>query len=153
MTLHVLYTRAIKKSKPILIREKLRIWFPSISIFDDWLLTKYYVAKLFRKSPFIKRRIHLELRTTQQLSNKSIKIIIQLFIKKIIHFMFPWKKTYRFTTLATCIYTAAFAFLYYLTCTVIILYLSKLTDLTSILKYYIETVLNIGRMIVSFLSY
>jgi hypothetical protein len=53
---------------------------------------------------------------------------------------------FRFTTMATCTYTVAIVFLYYLACTFIFFYTSRTVGHISFLKHYIESTLNIGEI-------
>jgi len=58
-----------------------------------------------------------------------------------------WDDDFHFTTIATCTYTVAVVFLYYLSCTFVFLYVSQTTGYISFVKYYIETTFNIGMRI------
>ncbi len=58
-----------------------------------------------------------------------------------------WDDDFRFTTMATCTYTVAVIFLYYLACTLVFLYISRTTGHISFVRYYIGTTFNIGKRI------
>jgi len=49
-----------------------------------------------------------------------------------------WDNDFPFTTIATCTYTVAIVFLYYLACTLVFLYIPSV-------RYYIDTTFNIGK--------
>lgn len=87
----------------------------------------YYVSELFRQRGD----------TTDEKKNRTA-------IKRFIHYLYPWSDQFRFSTIATCTYTVAIVFLYYLAITFGFLYLSRMTGYMSTLKNFIEYILRIG---------
>jgi len=71
-------------------------------------------------------------------------------VKQFLDSIYHWDDDFRFTSMATCTYTVAFVFLYYLACTLVFLYISRTTGHISFVRYYIETTFNIGKKIFFF---
>ncbi len=76
-----------------------------------------------------------------ELQKQASQSRVKQFIGKIYH----WDDDFRFTTMATCTYTVAIVFLYYLACTFVFLYISRTTGHIAFIRYYIESTLNIGK--------
>ncbi|CAF5136422.1 unnamed protein product, partial [Rotaria magnacalcarata] len=64
-------------------------------------------------------------------------------IKKFFDTFYRWDDDFRFTTIATCTYTVAIVFLYYLACTFVFLYTSRTSGHISFIKSYIEYSANV----------
>ncbi|CAF4415024.1 unnamed protein product [Rotaria sp. Silwood2] len=75
--------------------------------------------------------------------SKQQNVNKQSSIKKFLEFFYNWDDDFRYTTIATCTYTVAFVFLYYLACTSVFLYMSRTKGHITFIKSYIEYSANI----------
>ena len=66
-------------------------------------------------------------------------------VRKFFRSIYQWDDDFRFTTMATCTYTVAIVFLYYLACTFVFLYVSRTTGHFAFVRYYIESSFEIGK--------
>ena len=128
------------------------IWSAEMVQTDEFSFAKFYVKKLFRKSlRTYRKKIKISLKIDQEnlvdheheenlRKKQQIKQSrVQWFFQQI----YKWDDDFRFTTMATCTYTVALVFLYYLACTFVFLYISRTTGHFSFLRYYVESLLNI----------
>ena len=128
------------------------IWLAPIAQFDESEFAKYYVTKLFRRNYSPKEanyRSDADLNIFKNYKREfaTRRKVHSSFIRRILKNIYDWEDHFRYTTLATCSYTVAFVFLYYLACTFVFLYISRTTGYLLFLRYYLRTVLNIGKMI------
>ncbi len=117
---------------------------------DESAFAKYYVQKLFRRNRRATQQAYstdVNIDTMQdheheaELQRNAKPSRVKQFFDSIYH----WDNDFRFTTMATCTYTVAMIFLYYLACTLVFLYISRTTGHISFIRHYIETTLNIGK--------
>ncbi|CAF4181382.1 unnamed protein product [Rotaria sp. Silwood2] len=143
-----LCVRFVYDSIYVPIKKKKSIWSAPIVQTDELEFVKYYVTKLFRRNRHISRM------NTQQYTNTNNLIdyehetyqenlINQSRVKKFLNFFYNWSDDFRFTTIATCTYSVAFVFLYYLACTFFFLYTSRTTGHMTFIRSYIEHSANV----------
>ncbi|CAF4408462.1 unnamed protein product, partial [Rotaria sp. Silwood2] len=144
-----LCVRFVYDSIYILLKEKQSIWSAFISPLDKLEQTKYYVAKLLRRRYSSSSLIINQQNTMTNNQNdkehksKQQNVNKQSSIKKFLEFFYNWDDDFRYTTIATCTYTVAFVFLYYLACTSVFLYMSRTKGHITFIKSYIEYSANI----------
>ncbi|CAF0734551.1 unnamed protein product [Rotaria sordida] len=143
-----LCVRFVYDSIYVPVKKKKSIWSAPIAQLDESEFAKYYVTKLFRRNrptsqiiirqnPNTDSLIDYEHETNQQ------NVINQSRIKKFFDFFYYWDDDFRFTTIATCTYTVAIVFLYYLACTFVFLYIARTTGHISFIRSYIEHSANV----------
>ncbi|CAF4670266.1 unnamed protein product [Rotaria sp. Silwood1] len=130
----------IKNKKNILLTPDLE--------FDELKFAQYYVTKLLRRNcpayrTNTKKTTNINNQTAHEYQSKQQNINNQSCIKKCFNYFYHWDDDFHFTTIATCTYTVAFVFLYYITCTFIFLYLSRASGLISLIRSYIEHSANV----------
>ncbi|CAF3690473.1 unnamed protein product [Rotaria sordida] len=130
------------------LKKKQSIWTASVVQQDEFEFSKYYVTKLFRRNLEEKQQRYQKIMSSNDLNNQlhgipSKKKVYPSRVKKFFNWIYPWHEDFRFTTIATCTYTVALVFLYYLACTFVFLYVSRTTGHTAFIRYYIESTLNI----------
>ncbi|CAF1043599.1 unnamed protein product [Adineta steineri] len=118
-----LFVRFAYDSIYIPIKKKQSVWSSPITQSDEYSFAKYYVTKLFRRNPSF----------NQQVYSKD-----ESYIKKCLHSIYHWNNDFHFTTIAICTYTVAIIFLYYLSYTIILRYIS-------FVNYYTGTIFNINK--------
>jgi hypothetical protein len=64
--------------------------------------------------------------------------------KKLLDSIYIWDDNFRFSVMIVSTYTIAAVFLFYLACTFVFLYLSRITTLIAFIKFYIQLSTNIG---------
>ncbi|CAF4063529.1 unnamed protein product, partial [Adineta steineri] len=142
--------RCIYDSIYIPFKKKTSIWISPIVQSDESEFAKYYVTKLFRRNTQ-----SIPITSCQNLNTNPDNLddhvheadlqnkMNQSRVKKFFDSIYQSDDDFRFTTIATCTYTVAIVFLYYLACTFVFLYLSRTTGHISYLKFYIETTFDI----------
>jgi hypothetical protein len=66
------------------------------------------------------------------------------WFKKLLDSIYIWDNNFRFSVMIVSTYTIAAVFLFYLACTFVFLYLSRITTLIAFIKFYIQLSTNIG---------
>ncbi|CAF3644565.1 unnamed protein product [Rotaria sp. Silwood1] len=143
-----LCVRFIYDSLYVPIKKNKSIWSASIVQSDESEFAQYYVTKLFRRNRSISRILpqqntNMDNLIDYQYETNQQNINNQSRIKKFFDFFYYWDDDFRFTTIATCTYSVAFVFLYYLACTFFFLYTSRTTGHISFIRYYIEHSANV----------
>ncbi|CAF3157984.1 unnamed protein product, partial [Rotaria sp. Silwood2] len=144
-----LCVRFVYDSIYIPLKEKQSIWSAFISPLDELEKAKYYIAKLLRRRYSSSSLIINQQNTMTNNQNdkehksKQQNVNKQSSIKKFLEFFYNWDDDFRYTTIATCTYTVAFVFLYYLACTSVFLYMSRTKGHITFIKSYIEYSANI----------
>ncbi|CAF1115140.1 unnamed protein product [Rotaria sordida] len=123
--------RFVYDSIYVSLKTKQSIWLVSNVEFNELKYSKYYVTKLLRRNRSLSQII-----TQQNVTNQSR-------LREFFNFFFYWDDSFRFTTIATCTYTVAFTFLYYLACTFVFLYTSRSIGHISFIRSYIEYSANV----------
>ncbi|CAF4013125.1 unnamed protein product, partial [Rotaria sordida] len=123
--------RFVYDSIYVSLKTKQSIWLVSNVEFNELEYSKYYVTKLLRRNRSLSQII-----TQQNVTNQSR-------LREFFNFFFYWDDSFRFTTIATCTYTVAFTFLYYLACTFVFLYTSRSIGHISFIRSYIEYSANV----------
>jgi hypothetical protein len=117
--------------------------------FDESEFAKYYITRLFRRnhhSSQTRSKINEQDSNTDNHKNDvEVKTNTYQYIKKWCLSIYHWDDDCRSTTMATCTYTVAIIFLYYLTCTFVFLYVSRALDPISFLRSYLEVIFDIGK--------
>ncbi|CAF1180370.1 unnamed protein product [Rotaria sp. Silwood1] len=130
------------------LKKNQSIWSAPVVQQDEYEFAKYYVAKLFRQNFEQKQKRFEKFRIINKLdqqipTTKTKKKIYPSRVKNFFNSIYHWDENFRFTTIATCTYTVAIVFLYYLACTFVFLYISRTTGHTLFLRYYIQSMINI----------
>ncbi|CAF1562766.1 unnamed protein product [Rotaria magnacalcarata] len=132
------------------IKKNLSIWTAPVVQQDELEFSKYYVTKLFRKNQKLKQQAYqrmtpLAKRTGDVTTNRPTEEEMKKSpLKKFFaQYIYRWDEDFRFTTIATCTYTVAIVFLYYVACTFVFLYISRTTGHISFIRYYLESTLDI----------
>ncbi|CAF3528746.1 unnamed protein product [Rotaria sp. Silwood1] len=130
------------------LKKNQSIWSAPVVQQDEYEFAKYYVAKLFRQNFEQKQKRFEKFRIINKLdqqipTTKTKKTIYPSRVKNFFNSIYHWDENFRFTTIATCTYTVAIVFLYYLACTFVFLYISRTTGHTLFLRYYIQSMINI----------
>jgi hypothetical protein len=131
-------------------KKKQSIWSAPVAQPDESAFAKYYVTKLFRRNVRFYQRTYAADVNIDELDDFEYEAELQKKanqsrVKTFFDWIYHWDDDFRFTTMATCTYTVAMIFLYYLACTLVFLYISRTTGHISVVRYYIETTFNIGR--------
>ncbi len=131
-------------------KKKQSIWSSPVAQPDESAFAKYYVTKLFRRNIRSYQRAYAADVNIDELDDFEHEAELQRKanqsrVKKFFDWIYHWDDDFRFTTIATCTYTVAIIFLYYLACTFVFLYASKTTDHMSFIAYYIEMIFNISK--------
>ena len=147
-----LCVRFIYDSVYVPMRKKRTIWSAPVVELDDSEYSKYYVTKLFRRNhrsqriaPVQDEKVKLENLVDYEHDVELQNTINRSRVKKFFDHIYHSNNDFRFTTIATCTYTVAIVFLYYLACTFAFLYLSRTAGHISFLKFYIESTFNVGK--------
>ncbi|CAF4805664.1 unnamed protein product, partial [Rotaria socialis] len=119
-------------------KKKECIGSPSSEKSDELQFAKYYVRKLLSRN-----RRSLSQTKPEQTKNINRLDSLKSTIGKYLDSIYHWDDDFRFTTIATCTYTVAFTFLYYLTCTFIFVYTSRSTGHIESMRSYIERSVNV----------
>jgi hypothetical protein len=142
-----LCVRFIYDSIFIPIREKRSIWSSPVVQSDESQFAEYYVLKLFRRNVRSKKRF-MRQQSAQRNSTDRYRLLSIISegtrLQQLFDHIYQWDDDFQFSTLATCTYTVAIVFLYYLTCTFTFLYLSRTTAHISLLKLFIEYTFQTG---------
>ncbi|CAF0929613.1 unnamed protein product [Adineta ricciae] len=145
-----LCVRFIYDSVYVPMRKKRTIWSAPVVELDDSEYSKYYVTKLFRRNhrsqrivPAQNEKVKLENLVDYEHDAEVQNTINRSRVKKFFDHIYHSNNDFRFTTIATCTYTVAIVFLYYLACTFAFLYLSRTAGHISFLKFYIESTFNV----------
>ncbi|CAF4774680.1 unnamed protein product, partial [Rotaria sp. Silwood1] len=115
-----LCVRFVYDSIYIPLKEKQSIWSVSISLLTELEQAKYHITKLLRRRYFSSSLIITQQNTMTNTQNdkehksKQQNVNKQSSIKKFLESFYNWDDDFRYTTIATCTYTVAFVFLYYL---------------------------------------
>ncbi|CAF4947868.1 unnamed protein product, partial [Rotaria magnacalcarata] len=118
-------------------KKKESIWSPSSKESDELQFAKYYVRKLLsRNCRSLSQTTPEKAKNINRLD--SLKSTIGEYLDSIYH----WDDDFRFTTIATCTFTVAFTFLYYLACTFIFMYTSRTAGHIEFMRSYIERSVN-----------
>ncbi|CAF4048403.1 unnamed protein product, partial [Rotaria sordida] len=131
-----LCVRFVYDSIYVSVKKKKSIWSTPHVQFDELEFAKYYVTKLLRRNCPLYRTNTKQKSKQQNVTNRSL-------IKKFFDSFYYWDEDFHFTTIATCTYTVAFVFLYYLACTFIFLYLSRPAGVIPFLRSFIENSANV----------
>ncbi|CAF1214242.1 unnamed protein product [Adineta steineri] len=123
-----LFVRFAYDSIYVPIKMKKSIWTMSDEETNESKMAKFYVTKLFRRKLIMKNN-----------TNKNC----QQYFRKFLKFIFKWQDDIYCTTMVICTYTVASIFLYYLACTFVFLYLSRITEYISFINSYIPSSINI----------
>ncbi|CAF4499532.1 unnamed protein product [Rotaria socialis] len=132
------------------IKKNLSIWIAPVVQQDELEFSTYYVKKLFRKNLKAKQKEHQRMTalakrkgdvvTDRQTEEEMKRSPLKKFFDEHIY---RWDEDFRFTTIATCTYTVAIVFLYYVACTFVFLYISRTTGHISFIRYYLESTLDV----------
>ena len=145
-----LFVRFFYDSIYLPLKRKGSIWSPPIGEDDEVSFARAYVTQLLsrghRSQPMAPEQSKPSRASTESpeevlTADKSDRARVQ----KVLDSIYQWNDNFRFSTMATCTYTVAFVFLYYLTCSFIFLYVSRTTGHTSSLKAFVEYMLQIGQ--------
>ncbi|UJR37331.1 hypothetical protein I4U23_030039 [Adineta vaga] len=145
-----LCVRFIYDSIYVPYRKQRSIWSAPIAQLDECEFSKYYVTKLLRRNRRF-QQISLGQNEKTNLDNlidheheaQMQNTLNQSRVKRFFDCIYHSDDDFRFTTIATCTYTVAVVFLYYLACTFVFLYLSRTAGHISFLKFYIESTFNV----------
>ena len=143
-----LCVRFVYDSIYVPLKKKQSIWLSPVAQLDEYAFAKFYVTRLFRRNVHTARRADLEEVDIDDLidyehENRSQAKRKPSKIKKYLNEIYTWNDDFRFTTIATCTYTVAVVFLYYLACTLVFLYTSRTAGHISFIRHYIESTLHI----------
>lgn len=136
------------------IKKKQTIWTAPVVQTDEIAFAKFYVTKLFRRNLKARRKEYEAQMREKELAKQGKKVKSSKEpsrVKKFMDSIYRWDEDFRYTTLATCTYTVAVVFLYYLACTFVFLYISRTTGHISFVRHYLESTLNMGEKILLFL--
>ena len=126
------------------------IWSSPVAQPDEAAFAKYYVTKLFRRNVRLVTRNYSTKVDVNKMEDFQHEEELQLKasqsrVRQVFSYIYQWDDDFRFTTMATCTYTVAIIFLYYLACTLVFLYISRTTGHISFIRNYIEQTFNIGK--------
>lgn len=135
-----LLVRLIYDSLILQRREKLSIWSSTREDGEEAAFAEYYTKKLFSRTKLQEKKKKERLAMNEQKLNSTAAFLVKQFKR-----IYPWDKRFRYTNMATCTYTVAIVFLYYLACTFIFLYVSRTTGYLFYLRDFIEHAFNLGK--------
>jgi len=140
-----LCVRFVYDSIYVPLKKKQSIWLSPVAQLDEYAFAKFYVTRLFRRNVHTARRADLEEVDIDDLidyehENRSQAKRKPSKIKKYLNEIYTWNDDFRFTTIATCTYTVAVVFLYYLACTLVFLYTSRTAGHISFIRGIYEDV-------------
>jgi hypothetical protein len=126
------------------------IWTARVEQSDESEFAYFYVKRLFRRNYESKKLYYRQNGNSDPVLNMNDEEFTSLTkpqqsrARKFLNSIYHWDDEFRFTTMATCTYTVAIVFLYYLACTFVFLYVSRTTGHVLLLRYFIESLLHIG---------